>query len=275
MERRLIALLVLLAEPAGAVLQPQPPADPYEAVAAQLARTTRASGGRRVAVLAFHGIGGREAAGGRIVAERLIGRLLNGGLEVVERALLDAVMREQRLEVSGIVDSQSVRELGRVLDVDALVVGTVAPLKNGGAEINARVISVGSARVIAAAAARVERDWNDALFEDSGWSLKMPDVAVPGEPDACGRSREAAQELERALVDLKARYWAQRLREGLDPRSLKRNPGQEIADAGIRSAFYARLRHHVDHPGPPLTDADRARLRDVSRRIAAMSSVCS
>ncbi|MGU7665162.1 CsgG/HfaB family protein, partial [Escherichia coli] len=91
--------------------------------------------------LPFQAVGGKGSSGGRIIAERLIGPLAaTEGLEVVERTLLDGVMKEQRLQVSGVVDQHSLKELGRVLGVDAIVTGTAITLKDDRVEIVARLI---------------------------------------------------------------------------------------------------------------------------------------
>lgn len=75
---------------------------------------------KRVAVLSF---AGRQ---GDLAADVLTQSLLEHGADVVERQRLDAVMKEQSLSTSGSFDPATARQLGRLLGVDALFVGTVA-----------------------------------------------------------------------------------------------------------------------------------------------------
>lgn len=75
---------------------------------------------KRVAVLSF---GGQQ---GELAADLLTQSLLARGADVVERQRLSAVMEEQRLTASTAFDPSTAKELGRLLGVDALFVGTVA-----------------------------------------------------------------------------------------------------------------------------------------------------
>jgi len=51
--------------------------------------------------------------------------LLKMGIEVVERAQLDKVMKEQALNLGGVTESDKTIAAGKILAVDALVTGTV------------------------------------------------------------------------------------------------------------------------------------------------------
>jgi curli biogenesis system outer membrane secretion channel CsgG len=75
---------------------------------------------KRVAVLSF---GGQQ---GDLAADLLTQSLLARGADVVERQRLNAVMEEQRLTASTAFDPSTAKQLGRLLGVDALFVGTVA-----------------------------------------------------------------------------------------------------------------------------------------------------
>jgi hypothetical protein len=103
---------------------------------------------KRIAVLDFEGVGGREAADGVVTAllddkrgiKDLAAGIFTAGkegvthqawattkvFEVVERSQLEKVMSEQKLGQSGIINDAQASELGRVLGVDAIVSGSVA-----------------------------------------------------------------------------------------------------------------------------------------------------
>lgn len=75
---------------------------------------------KRVAVLSFKG------AQGDLAADLMTQSLMEHGADVIERQHLDAVMKEQSLTSSSAFDPATARQLGRLLGVDALFVGTVA-----------------------------------------------------------------------------------------------------------------------------------------------------
>jgi TolB-like protein len=252
----------------------------FDKIAAQLSRAAKAHGRLRIAVLPFQVIGGKGSSSGRIVSERLMGPLMaEGSVEVVERTMLDGVMREQQLQFSGVADARSVKELGKILNVDALVMGTVIALKDDRVEINARLIDAETAKVLFAAAVKTEQDWNESLFDDASWGgLPLPslpnfDLAVAG--GGCGGAATTEDDYERSLLDLKARYWAQKLREGLDGATLRRNPGSEIRNPEIRAEFYRRLNIQHAVAGPDLTGEERGRLKDTLERISRLKDSCS
>lgn len=74
---------------------------------------------KRVAVLSFGG------SKGDLAADLLTQSLVARGADVVERQRLDSVMREQSLTTSSAFDPATAKQLGKLLGVDALFVGTV------------------------------------------------------------------------------------------------------------------------------------------------------
>ena len=87
---------------------------------------------------------------GAIVAEWLITALVKEGrFDVIERRLLKKVLSEHQLSASGIVNSNSAAELGKVLGVKIIISGAVMHFQNF-IEVNARIIDVTSGSIIAA-----------------------------------------------------------------------------------------------------------------------------
>ena len=74
---------------------------------------------KRVAVLPFSG------PKGELAADMLTQSLLTHGADVVERQRLDAVLKEQALSASTSFNSATASQLGKILGVDAIFVGTV------------------------------------------------------------------------------------------------------------------------------------------------------
>ena len=255
-------------------------------IAATLAKEALRQGSRRLAVLPFEALAGRASAG-RLVSERLGAPLAAArGLEVVERMLIESVLGEQRLQASGLVDPRSIKQIGKLLQVDAVVTGTVIQLRGGRVEVHARLIDAESARVIAAASASFERDWEDSVLEDSTTMVpgvpSLPDSGWRDAPRAFGRDDCASAErdadaLEREIVRLKARFWAERMRDpNFTPRSLTANPGSEIRNLETKSEFYGLLRrmHAGEETAPALSAAERARLFEADDRVRMLQDRC-
>ena len=106
----------------------------------------------KIAVLDFQMQGEQSSSKdmGKIVAEWLItGLVETGRFDVIERRLLEKLLEEQKLGVTGAIDPNSAAQLGKVLGVKIIVSGTVTSLE-GYTEINARLINVDTASIIAA-----------------------------------------------------------------------------------------------------------------------------
>jgi TolB-like protein len=259
----------------------------YERIASELCRAAHNHGKTRVAVLPFQNVGKKNALAGGVISEKLVTAVMEQGeLEVVERTLLASVLREQRLMHSGAVDAGSIKELGRILGVDALVAGTIMELKDGRFEVNSRLIDTENARILGAAAAKVEKDWAESFFDDFSMEPALPswksfDFAGPaygaeaGEPD-CNRAAEDMDDMDRAILDIKARYWAGRLKDhDIERGSLKKNPGTEIRNELTRQEFYRVLHAHYDEPGlRRVTQNEFQRLVETQKQIERVAEAC-
>ncbi len=106
----------------------------------------------KIAVLDFQlqGEGYETQDMGSIVAEWFITALVKEGrFDVVERAMLKKILNEQKMGLSGIVDESSATQLGKILGVKTIISGSVMKLQ-GVLEVNARIIDVETASIIAA-----------------------------------------------------------------------------------------------------------------------------
>ncbi|MCG2725251.1 MAG: CsgG/HfaB family protein [Elusimicrobia bacterium] len=77
------------------------------------------SGINRVAVITFSG------NKGDIAADLMAQNLLAGGIDVIERQQLSAVLKEHQLTASGGFDRNTTKKIGKLLGVDALFLGSV------------------------------------------------------------------------------------------------------------------------------------------------------
>ncbi len=106
----------------------------------------------KIAVLDFQmqGEEGETKDMGKIVAEWMItGLVETGRFDVIERRLLEKLLEEQKLGATGAIDPTSAAQLGKILGVSTIVSGTVTNLE-GYTEINARLINVDTASIVAA-----------------------------------------------------------------------------------------------------------------------------
>jgi len=62
---------------------------------------------------------------GYTVADEFVLQLLSNGIRVIERSRIEEILKEHRLWKSGNIDPSTIKEMGKILGVDALVMGTV------------------------------------------------------------------------------------------------------------------------------------------------------
>jgi len=166
-------------------------ADGLDRVAARMAAAAKTLKRRRIAVLQCPYVDGRSSEGSRLVQERLTTKLAAyHDLEVVERASLGQMIDEITLAQRGLLDSRASYEFGKILDVDAVVTGTLLELPNGKIEINARLIRIPDGLIIGAADGMVRRTWADAASSFRPWNPLQWITALFAAPDGDTQSRE-------------------------------------------------------------------------------------
>jgi TolB-like protein len=113
---------------------------------------------RTIAVVEFVDLKGAVTDFGRFMAEELITRLFQTKkFKVIERQLLNKVIIEQKLSLTGMIDQNSAQKLGRLLGVDAIASGTVTDLGKC-LRVNARLIDTLTGEIFAVAAAEIAKD---------------------------------------------------------------------------------------------------------------------
>lgn len=143
---------------------------------------------RRVAVVEFSDITGEESLSGKLLAERIITKLVEDAtVSVVERSQVKKILEEQKFEISGVVDSSTAKEMGKFLGVDAIVSGTIANLGETN-EINARMIDTENGLILAACSVQESVD-----SELAGMQKEHPE-----EVDKLARERDALVKLKKS-----------------------------------------------------------------------------
>jgi TolB-like protein len=136
--------------------------DPYKEMAQELSDSAARLTNPKIAIVPFSYVDKRKSAGGAMVAERLMTRLVKiGKYKVIERELLENVMQELHFETTGVVDLETTKKLGKVLGVEAIITGSLMDSGEDNVEANARVIKTETAEVMATASVEIPKDWND------------------------------------------------------------------------------------------------------------------
>src|SRR2546426_1116109 len=171
-----LALALCLAALAAPALDAQEAAAPAPAPAPAPVPSVR----RRVAVLDFDygtvhssvtGIMGSDVDIGKGVATMLVSKLAqNGTYTVMERAQLDRVLNEQNFQQDSRADVSSAAKLGRLLGVDAIIIGSITQFQRedkniqlgmrreskATVAIDARIVQIGTGEILAVAQGKGE-----------------------------------------------------------------------------------------------------------------------
>ena len=93
----------------------------------------------------------------RNVQDLLYTNLIQRGMTVVEREKMEEVMEELTQNFSGMIDISTAAQLGKMLGVEAIIVGTVADMGNS-VDLRARLLDVEKGAAITAATIAVTKD---------------------------------------------------------------------------------------------------------------------
>ena len=129
-------------------------------VGASIADGMVKEGKKKIAIVEFSDLNDNVNDLGRFLAEKLINELIQNkgdkGYEIVERRQLNKVLKQLKLSSSGLLDPKSMKEVGKILNVDSIVTGSLTDLGND-IDVNARIISVESAKIIAVASTTIPK----------------------------------------------------------------------------------------------------------------------
>jgi hypothetical protein len=95
-----------------------------------LAKKIKESGKTKVAVSDFLDNDGNLTELGKAIAEDIGVGIVNegkGAFQVMERSNLNAILKEQKLSSSGLIDPETAKQLGKLKMVDAVIVGNITP----------------------------------------------------------------------------------------------------------------------------------------------------
>lgn len=112
-------------------------------------RVTQVGSRLAIAVLPFDTKGGAQKLE-ISVTDKLVTQLVNlRRFKVMERTALEKVLKEQKLQTSGVVDEKTAVNVGKIAGADAIVIGDVNVI-GGSAKVSARVIDTETSETIVA-----------------------------------------------------------------------------------------------------------------------------
>lgn len=166
---------------------------------------------KRVAVVSFAGPQGDAAA------DAMTQYLVGYGADVVERSRLQTVLNEQQMGASGTLDPATVRKVGKILGVDAIIVGSVSDLTPS----RSYVVQTGSNVLVG------------GVTPIQGRNLYAAG-SVPGVPDSHILASAATVGLTARMVDVETAsiLWSGMMNyEGFDTSSAMRSIAQSFVDS--------------------------------------------
>jgi len=127
-------------------------------IAATFADTLAKLGKRNVAVVDFTDLEGNATELGRYLAEQMSVALAltDRGIGVIDRTHLKAIIQENKLNASGLIDPATARKLGQIAGVEVLVTGTLTPFGDS-VQLALKALDANTAKIVAASTTEVAR----------------------------------------------------------------------------------------------------------------------
>lgn len=149
-------------------------------IANTFAETLSKLGKKNVAVVDFTDLQGNVTELGRYLAEQMSVALAltDKGIDVVDRTHLRAVVQENKLSASGLIDPATALKLGQLAGVQVLVTGTLTPFGDR-VELAVKALDAATARILGASTTDVAKT---KAVED----LLNRDITNPGAGSSVG-----------------------------------------------------------------------------------------
>lgn len=266
-----IAVCAVLALPGAASA-----ASGYAGLAEKLAAAAEAGGITRVILGQFSAEGEGAAGEARFAEAKLSHALSSGrGLQVSDRSVL---------EMSAGGGAGWIKKLPGKARPQAVVSGAVFT-EDGRVTVMARLVDAASGRVLVSAEMKAEPRFSALpAVPELDWGAPPSESAVADPfrdaPSDDGLDCQAAfrdmDRLNEKAVELKARYWAAKLKEpGFVSGSLTRNPGSEIRNPLLKSQFYDLLkRYYEQEEAPAVPSAQLKKLEEFMEKESGVIDRC-
>lgn len=132
--------------------------NPVDSIVREIVASKEKIKTKSIAVIEFTDVNGDLTPEGRLLTERLTTQLATTKeFSVIERSRLKEVIKELKLSLSGVIDPQTVKQVGKILGADAVLTGTLTIIGNK-IEINARLVDVETGEIITGVTVQSERE---------------------------------------------------------------------------------------------------------------------
>ncbi len=149
----------------------------YKKMADTLSKVEKKLPNKTIAIYGFEVIGRPNDSYAKFATEKLTHQLVaNGSLMVIERSRIDQILKEQSLSMTGAVDSGTAAKIGKILSVDAVIIGTIRVTESE-VEFIARVIQSEKGIILASANEKLitATAQNDTVDADNSFSNTVDD----------------------------------------------------------------------------------------------------
>lgn len=150
-------------------------------LAQQIVKNSVANGKKSIAISSFQHTNGDQSELSNYLSDELVLKLFsvpNANLEIIERNQLSKIFQEMQFSMTGVVDSKTIQQLGKLHGVGALVLGSITEMGES-IRVNARLIDTETGRVFSAAGTTISKTATIAellshiiLVADQGGSKK-------------------------------------------------------------------------------------------------------
>ncbi|MBU2496368.1 MAG: CsgG/HfaB family protein [Candidatus Omnitrophica bacterium] len=137
------------------------------------------SGKKTIAVVDFTDLQGNITELGRFLAEELSSELVSAGkaFEVVDRMHLRTILSEHKLSLTGLMDPKTVKKLGQISGVDAILIGTVTPFGES-IRLSVKVLATDTAKIIGSSRGNIPK--TQAIEELLAREIETGTMVAPG-----------------------------------------------------------------------------------------------
>jgi TolB-like protein len=123
----------------------------FKSMAETLSNVEKKLPNKTIAIYGFEVIGRPNDSYAKFATEKLTHQIVsNGSLMVIERSRIDQILKEQSLSMTGAVDAGTAAKIGKILSVDAVIIGTIHVTEKD-VEFIARVIQSEKGIILASA----------------------------------------------------------------------------------------------------------------------------
>ncbi len=155
MKKYLITILIILISSiSSTVLQSKENSgadEIFKSLAETLSNVEKRLPNKTIAIYGFEVIGRPNDSYAKFATEKLTHHIVaNGSLMVIERSRIDQILKEQSLSMTGAVDAGTAAKIGKILSVDAVIIGTIH-VTGKDVEFIARVIQSEKGIILASA----------------------------------------------------------------------------------------------------------------------------